>query len=236
MSSYRAGRIDVPEHAVEMLRLFKQNNAPFWKKLSELKTGKDYEWTKVEKTLTGRPITDIVEMGLSAPFIASDCVGGLLRELKRHASAGNIRVLFAIDDANSLFGRTLVKRADRTFAAADDLTLVHHLRKLFENSWSNGVCLLVADKKELSDARDALTIPLNTPLELFGEQGFEAIEPFVPIQTGLYSKDEMNSLYDYYKEKRWITTELGRSERGRKELMFLSAFNPYMYERLCAFL
>uniref|UniRef100_A0A915AHD5 Small ribosomal subunit protein mS29 n=1 Tax=Parascaris univalens TaxID=6257 RepID=A0A915AHD5_PARUN len=236
MSSYRSGRIDVPEQAVALLQLFKQSNAPLWKKLSELKTRKNYEWTKIEKTAAGRPVTDIVEMGLSAPFIASDCVGGLLRELKGHASTGSIRVLFAIDDANSLFGKTLVRRADRTFAVADDLTLVHHMRKLFDASWSNGACLLVADKKELSDARDKLTIPLNTPLELFGEQGFESIDPFIPIETGLYSNEEMDSLYDYYKAKRWITTENGRSERGRKELKFLSAFNPYMYERLCAFL
>lgn len=34
---------------------------------------------------------------------------------------------------------------------------------------TNGACLLVADKSEISDARDHLTVPLETPLELFGE-------------------------------------------------------------------
>uniref|UniRef100_A0A914SCY3 Small ribosomal subunit protein mS29 n=1 Tax=Parascaris equorum TaxID=6256 RepID=A0A914SCY3_PAREQ len=62
MSSYRSGRIDVPEQAVALLQLFKQSNAPLWKKLSELKTRKNYEWTKIEKTAAGRPVTDIVEM------------------------------------------------------------------------------------------------------------------------------------------------------------------------------
>lgn len=33
----------------------------------------------------------------------------------------------------------------------------------------NGICFLVADKREISDARDHLTIALNTPLELFAE-------------------------------------------------------------------
>uniref|UniRef100_A0A0M3JS13 Deoxyhypusine hydroxylase n=1 Tax=Anisakis simplex TaxID=6269 RepID=A0A0M3JS13_ANISI len=230
MSTYHPGRIDVPLQAIEMLQLFKQNNAPYWSKLSELKTGKNYEWTKVEKTSMGRPITDIVEMGLSAPFIASDCVGALLRELKWHATENHFRLLFVIDDANSLFGKTTVKRADRSYAAANDLTLVHHIRK------TNGACVMVADKKELSDARDAVTIPLNTPLELFGEEGFDAIEPFIPIETELYTEQETNALYDYYKQKHWIATQNGRSEVGRKQLMYLSAFNPFDYERLCAFL
>ncbi|MFH4982096.1 hypothetical protein AB6A40_008805 [Gnathostoma spinigerum] len=197
-------------------------------------TGKDYIWTKVEKTPKGRPITDIVEMGLSAPFIASDCIGALLRELKEHSTSGAIRLLVAIDDANSLYGRTLVRRADKTYAKPNDLTLVHHLRKLFEPNWSNGACVLVADKKEVSDARDTLTIPRITPLELFGEEGFEAIDPFVPVEVGLYSEKEIQAIYDYYLEKNWITSKLGRSERGRKEMMYLSAFNPYNYERLCA--
>lgn len=235
MSTFHDGRIDCPAHAVELLDNFKKNNVRIWKKLSELKTSKTYEWSKLEKTDVGRPLTEIVEMGLSAPFTASDCVGALLEELKKQSSSGSIHLFVAIDNANSLYGKTLVKRADRTYALAGDLTLVYHLRELFNNSWTNGICLLVADKKELSDSRDAETIPLNTPLELFGEEGFEAIDPFLPVETTVYSKEEISNMYEYYKEKMWISSKNGRSEKALKEMMYLSAFNPYDFERLCAF-
>ncbi|KAK0414072.1 hypothetical protein QR680_007134 [Steinernema hermaphroditum] len=235
MSSYKNGRIDAPGLAVGLLNLFKQQNQSQWKKLSELTTSKAYEWTKVDRTAEGKPITDIVEMGLSAPFVASDCVGALVRELKLHSSSGAIKLLVAIDDANSLYGKTLVKRADRTYAPAADLTLVHHVRKFFSNDWSNGATVMVADKKEISDARDMLTTPLNTPLELFGEEGFDAIDPFIPIETQLYTKEEANAVYDYYVDKKWLTSPQAQTEEARKQLMYLSAFNPFHYERLCAF-
>ena len=74
-------------------------------------------------------------MGLSAPFLASDCLGALFREIKRHSSAGSIKTLVALDDANSLWGKTLVKRADRTYAQPSDLTLVQHFRSLVTNDW-----------------------------------------------------------------------------------------------------
>lgn len=235
MSTYHEGRINTPAHAVALLENFKANNLPLWKQLSELETTKTYEWSKADVTKKGQPLTEIVEMGLSAPFAASDCVGVLLKELKAYSSLGSIKLLVTIDKANSLYGKTLVKRADRTYAPPCDLTLVHHLRKLFENDWKNGACLLIADKSELSNARDVETIPINTPLELFGDEGFDAIDPFVPIETPLYSEEELSNLYDYYKEKMWIATKLGRTDRARKEMMYISAFNPYNFERLCAF-
>ncbi|WKX93817.1 hypothetical protein Q1695_011241 [Nippostrongylus brasiliensis] len=225
MSTYKQGRINDPENA----------NQHIWKKLVELKTERAYEWTKNERTAADRPITDIVEMGISAPFLATDCVGALFRELKRHSSAGSVQLFVAVDDANSLWGKTLVKKADRSFAAASDLTLVIHFRQLISQGWENGCILLVADKKETSDARDEVTVPRHTPLELFGEEGFYAIEPFLPVEVKLYSKDEVSNMYQYYYDKRWLASEKARTEDGKLQLMYLSAFNPYYFERLCAF-
>lgn len=54
--------------------------------------------------------------GLSAPYLASDCVGALCRELKRHASSGEIRLLVALDQANSLYGeKTIIKKQNKQF-------------------------------------------------------------------------------------------------------------------------
>ena len=83
-------------------------------------------------------------------------------------------------------------------------------------------------------------------------QGYAAIEPFIPIETKLYTEEEVNAIYEYFKEKNWLVSEMGetsglcitpknnpsfsaRTEEGRKQLMYISAFNPYNYERLCAF-
>ncbi|VDN55273.1 unnamed protein product [Dracunculus medinensis] len=236
MSSHHVGRVDCPALGKELLENFKLNNAHLWEKLSELVTEKDYVWSRIDKTESGRPITDIVDMGISMPYAASDCVGALLKELKRYSSSGKIRFLVAIDAANSLFGRTTVRRSDRKFVNTADLTLVHCMKKLLSNDWTNGCCIMVADKKEFSNPRDEETVPLITPLELFGEEGIDSIEPFIPIETKLYTVAEANSIYEYYKSKRWIVTEKGRSERGKKELIYLSAFSPFYLERMCAFL
>lgn len=120
-------------HAVHVLQLFKQQNQHLWQQLSvlaplsndhclllsiqELKTSKNYSWSKTETTAQDKPITDIVEMGLSAPLLATDCVGALFEELRRHASQGSIKVLLAMDYANSLYGKTLIRRADRTYVS-----------------------------------------------------------------------------------------------------------------------
>uniref|UniRef100_W6NPR2 Small ribosomal subunit protein mS29 n=1 Tax=Haemonchus contortus TaxID=6289 RepID=W6NPR2_HAECO len=235
MSTFKHGRINDPVNAVTTLQFFKDQNQHIWKTLSGLKTERDYEWTKIERTAVDRPITDIVEMGLSAPFLATDCVGALFRELRRHSSAGNITMFVAIDDANSLWGKTTVKKADRSYASPSELSLVNHFRNLISPKWQNGCILLVADKKELSDPRDSVTVPRHTPLELFGEEGFQFIEPFLPIETKQYTKDEVSNLYQYYYDKRWLSTEKARTEDGKLQLMYLSAFNPYYFERLCAF-
>uniref|UniRef100_A0A1I7UG02 Small ribosomal subunit protein mS29 n=1 Tax=Caenorhabditis tropicalis TaxID=1561998 RepID=A0A1I7UG02_9PELO len=235
MSSFVSGRINDPSNAVSILQNFKQQNQHIWKLLGDLLTEKDYEWSKSERTMQGKPITEIIEMGITAPYLASDCVGALFRELRRHAKDDKLKVLVAVDDANSLWGKTLVKRADRTYASPSDLTLVVHFRRLFANDWTNGCVLMVADKKEVSDARNELRVSRYTPLELFGEEGFEYVEPFVPIETTNYSESETDKIYKYYVNKNWLASKAARSEEGRKQLMHLSAFNPYYYERLCAF-
>ncbi|PIO68912.1 hypothetical protein TELCIR_09280, partial [Teladorsagia circumcincta] len=116
-------------------------------------------------------------------------------------------VFVGIDEANSLWGKTLVKKADRSYASPSDLTLVNHYRDLIAPGWQNGCILLVADKKEVSNARDDITVPRHTPLELFGEEGFHFIEPFLPIETKQYTKEEVSNMYQYYYDKRWLTTE-----------------------------
>jgi len=235
LSSFKPGRMDTPKYAISLLKMFKHQNQTRWQELTKLKTTRLYEWSKLESTPEGRPIVDIVELGLSAPYLATDCLGGLFRELRFHATSRHIKLLLAIDHANSLYGRTTIKRPDRTIANAEELTVVHQLRKMLKPTWSNGLCALVADKTELCNARDPLTIPLNSPLDVFGEHGLNEITPFATIKTELYSEIEANTMYKYYCDRKWLTTKKAQTEEGRKQLFHLSAYNPHYYERLCAF-
>uniref|UniRef100_A0AC34Q5E2 Small ribosomal subunit protein mS29 n=1 Tax=Panagrolaimus sp. JU765 TaxID=591449 RepID=A0AC34Q5E2_9BILA len=109
------------------------------------------------------------------------------------------------------------------------------MKQFFNDDWTNGLVLMIADKREISDARDELAVPMDTPIELFGEEGFEDIDPFIPIETQLYTENEAKTVHGYYKDKNWLTSENSRSEAGLKQFYYLSAFNPYYFERLCAF-
>lgn len=220
VSSYKPDRIDVPEFAVDLLQNFKKQNQPLWSKLAELKTERDYNWSKVEKTQAGRPLTDIVEMGISAPFSSTDCVGALFKELRRHSSEGSIKLLVGIDYANSLYGKTTIKKANFQKATTDELTLALQTRKFFKSDWTNGICVIVTDKCEISDTRDKLSIPLITPLETFGEQGFDDIDPFIPVETKNYTKEEADTIYDYLKEINWLTK--AKVPEAKKQLFYLS--------------
>ncbi|VDK28613.1 unnamed protein product [Gongylonema pulchrum] len=228
MSTYRDGRIDFPVLGHQILNRFKLMNTPHWHKLKVFLCS-EFAMHELSDFLSSNT-------GLAAPSLSCDCVGGLIRELTYHCSAGKFPLLVTIDHANSLYGKTTLKDTNHKLVDAKYFSLVHHLRKLLQrNDWTNGACLLVADKREVSDARDHLTVPLETPLELFGEH-VENIEPFIPIETSLYTADEMDTLYEYYLEKNWIASQTGRTERAKKELRFLSAGSPYNYERLCAFI
>lgn len=40
-------------------------------------------------------------------------------------------------------------------------------------------------------------------------KGIDAIDPFIPLETKLYTQAEADGIYNYYKEKNWITGEKG---------------------------
>ncbi|KAF7635680.1 hypothetical protein Mgra_00004922 [Meloidogyne graminicola] len=169
VSTYKNGRLNSPHWAIKLLELFKQQNQHNWKALSNIKATKKYEWSQMEQTDIGKPITEIVEIGLSAPYLATDCVGALYKELRIHATNGELKLLVLIDKANGLFGKCVIKKPDRTIANIDELALTIHIRKFLFSNWSNGLCAFVADKAEASDARDKVTIIPIDPELLLGD-------------------------------------------------------------------
>ena len=51
----------------------------------------------------------------------------------------------------------------------------------------------------------------------------------------MYSEDEVNVMHEYFLGKNWLRQEKGLpGEEAKKQLIFLSAFNPAYYEKICA--
>nr|XP_046169961.1 28S ribosomal protein S29, mitochondrial-like isoform X2 [Oncorhynchus gorbuscha] len=132
-SSYHASRFDQPIQASNWLRNFRTTNEHF---LSKIKLRQRYVWTKRESTEEGRPLGVLVDMGVSCVKSSSDVVGAVLKELRLQAGGteGGFRLAVAVG-VNSLWGRTTLKKEDKSPVAPEELTLVHNLRKMINNDW-----------------------------------------------------------------------------------------------------
>lgn len=74
--------------------------------------------------------------------------------------------------------------------------------------------------------------PRDLTLGFPPQEGFDALDPFVPIPVPNYSPREFESCYRYYLDRKWLQHEKARTEDGKEELRFLSGSNPRQLERL----
>lgn len=226
-STYNRERFDQPLEASTWLKNFKTTNKRF---LSQIKVQGKYVWNKRESTEKGSPLGEVVEQGITRVRNATDAVGIVLKELRSQSSVGHVRLLVAVDGVNALWGRTTLKREDRTLIAPEELSLVHSLRKMVKNDWHGGAIVLsLSQTGSLFKSRAAYL-----PQELLGKEGFDALDPFLPILISNYNPKEFESSFQYYLENNWLQHEKAPTEEGKKELKFLSNCNPGQLERLCA--
>lgn len=226
-STYNKERFDQPLEASTWLKNFKTTNEHF---LSQIKVEEKYVWNRRESTEKGSPLGDVVEQGITRVRNATDAVGVLLKELRRQSSRGLFRLLVAVDGVNALWGRTTLRREDKTLIAPGELSLVHSLRKMVKNDWRGGAIVLsLSQTGSLFKSRAAYL-----PHELLGKEGFDALDPFLPILISNYNPKEFESSFQYYLENNWLQHEKAPTEEGKKELKFLSNCNPGQLERLCA--
>lgn len=68
------------------------------------------------------------------------------------------------------------------------------------------------------------------PRYLLGKEGFEHLDPFVPISVENLTQDEFDAMVDYYKNRKWIRTI---TPEGEKELLLLSGSNPEKLMEVC---
>lgn len=62
-----------------------------------------------------------------------------------------------------------------------------------------------------------------------GKEGFEHLDPFVPIPVENYTQKELISCMNYYRERRWVKPFPGQDD----EVSFISANNPYRLMQIC---
>ncbi|XP_044800205.2 28S ribosomal protein S29, mitochondrial isoform X2 [Bubalus bubalis] len=228
-STYNKQRFDQPLEASIWLKNFKTANERF---LSQIKVQDKYVWNKRESTEKGSPLAEVVEQGIMRVRNATDAVGIVLKELKRQSSLGIFRLLVAVDGVNALWGRTTLKREDKSPIAPEELALIYNLRKMVKNDWQGGaIVLTVSQTGSLFKPRKAYL-----PQELLGKEGFDTLDPFIPILVSNYNPKEFEGCLQYYLENNWLQHEKAHTEEGKKELLFLSNRNPGLLERLCAYL
>uniref|UniRef100_A0A8C2FUM8 Small ribosomal subunit protein mS29 n=1 Tax=Cyprinus carpio TaxID=7962 RepID=A0A8C2FUM8_CYPCA len=240
-SSSRPSRFDQPIQASQWLKNFKITNERF---LSKIKTTQQYVWTKRERTEKGQPLGELVDQGVNRMKSSSDVVGAVLRELRLQAGGategeGAFKLAVAVDGVNALWGKTSLKKEDRTMCEPEELTLIHNLRKMMINNWAPVMicCVCCIDLlKGLNIFAHFLFLPLILFMSSVFQEGFDNMEPFVPVSVSNYNEKEFESCYLYYLDRNWLQHSHSRSEEGKKELIFLSNKNPSILERLCAFL
>ncbi|NWR38795.1 RT29 protein, partial [Tachuris rubrigastra] len=229
-SSYKKERLDQPLQASTWLKNFKASNERF---LREIKTQRKYVWGKRESTEEGRPLGEVVEQVRNNPQESSWRIPAGRRRFPQFVWGTDCS-----EEPTSVSPGEgeVVPYGPKTWGACDgsvcvspeELTLVHNLRKMMMNNWSGGAVVTTLSQT------GSLFKPSSAylPQELLGKEGFDALDPFVPILVSNYSPREFESCYGYYLERKWLQHERARTEDGKAELQFLSGSNPRQLDRL----
>lgn len=226
-SAAKEGFTDLPLDAAAWLIHFKAQNNVLLSKL-DLKTTKDYVWSKRETTPANSGLLELIEHGISRVKFASGVIEALLAEIKSQSTAGKCKTMVAIDGFNAFFyPKTRIVTENKTKVTPDQITLTEPFLEMTKWNWSNGVVIVTVDRIAHTDG----DMESELPRYLMGKEGFEHIDPFIPIKLDNFNEKEYLSCIDYYLNRRWIqNTEKGFDE----ELRFLSGKNPFKLMNLCA--
>lgn len=226
-SGSKEGFTDLPFDAASWLVHFKNQNASILPKL-DLKVSKDYVWSIRETTPAGSTLLELIEHGIARVKFASDTVEALLHELKQHSTAGRCKTMVAIDGYNALFyPQTRILAENKVVVTPDKITLTKPFLDITKYDWTNGVCVLSVDRIALNEERWESELPQYQ----LGKEGFEHVDPFVPIKVGNYNNKEFHSCINYYLNRRWIQNSASGFD---DELKYLSASNPFKLMNICA--
>lgn len=229
-SATKEGFVDLNLDAAAWLNHFKCQNAALLNKL-DLRVAKEYVWSKREKTEEGAPLLELVEHGMNRVKYASDCVVAVVKEIKAHSTQGRCKTLVAINGFNAFFHpRTRVVTEAKVQVPPSKITLTEAFIEITKYDWCNGAVVLTVDKTGIPDDRRDSYLPVYQ----LGKEGFEHLDPFVPVCVRNYNEKEVENCLDYYIDRRWLQNEKSCTEQGRTELKFLCGMNPHRLMHICA--
>ncbi|KAG8232062.1 hypothetical protein J437_LFUL012013 [Ladona fulva] len=229
-STSKEGYYDLPLDAAAWLLHFKTQNASLLNKLN-LKVSQEYVWSKREITKEGDPLTELIDLGLNRVKYASDIVVALIKEIKEASTSGRCKTLVALDGFNAFFStKTRIKSDTKAMVLPPKVTLTEAFLDITKFDWCNGGVVLTVDELASCDERTGS----NFPMYQLGRNGFEHLDPFVPVQIEEYNHQEINSCIEYYLDRRWLQSPKAKTDEGRKELAFLSGRNPFQLMKVCA--
>lgn len=226
-STTKEGFIDLPLDAAAWLIQFKNQNGQLLGKL-DLKIGQDYVWSKRETTPKGATLLELIDHGINRVKYASDAVAAVIGEIKSQSTAGNCKTMVFIDGYNAFFyPKTRIVADNKAKISPDKVTLTQPFLDITNYDWKNGVCILSVDQMALTEEK----MESELPRYQLGKEGFEHLDPFIPIRIDNYSDKEYVSCIKYYLDRKWIQNH----EQGfDKELEFLSGKSPYKLMQMCA--
>ncbi|KAL0103335.1 hypothetical protein PUN28_017545 [Cardiocondyla obscurior] len=228
-SALSPGCVDLPIDAGVWLKQFKFQNSTLLSQL-DLKTTKDYEWNKREMTPQGIPIIDLIDFGISRIKYGCGVVEALIREIKLASTAGKCKTLVIVDGFNSFTsGETRIFDDNKVMIPPEKVSLLTPFFDITKSNWCNGAIVLTVDKMASTQERQDSDLPRY----LLGKEGFEHLDPFIPVLVENYNDAEFDSIIEYYKDRKWIRNI---TPTGQKEIELLSNKNPLNLMEQCKFL
>jgi small subunit ribosomal protein S29 len=227
-STVHEGVIDIPLDSAAWLVHFKSQNTELLSKLN-LCVSKTYEWSKREQTPAGSTILELVDHGINRAKYASDVIVALIDEIKLASTEGKIKTMVLIDGYNSFFydkTRVFSDAKKKHSVSPEKVPLTAPFRNITNYDWCNGLCVLSVDIIGML-GHDRLS---DFPRYLLGKEGFEHLDPFVPVRADPYSEKELQSCLSYYIDRLWLQNVKPGFD---SELKFLSNSNPYKLMELC---
>lgn len=229
-SATRPPLVEQPSKSVEWLRHFGHQNGSLLREL-QLKTTETRTWSKRETTPAGSSLLELIELGLNRAKYATDVIDALLTEIKRAAVADQCRVLVVVDGFNAFFSsQSMVRRIDRSVVPPAEFALTKSFLSIIRNDWNNGAVVVSVD----SLAHPADQRASHLPRYLLGQQGFEWLDPFVPVAVNNYSDKEAHSQISYYADRRWLVNPNSTTDAGLRQLIHASSSNPFTLMQLVA--
>lgn len=223
---HKESLFDLPVHSKILLEDFLLKNMSL---IKDFTTSTKYEFSEHEASEQGIPLTDLISFGITRMKFANDVVGALLKELQILAKNDKIKLLVTIRGINSFWRKTGQKKEKVQEIHAQQLTLVNQFMELLQSDTKNAVAMCSTESwvNDVTDRKSYL------PTELMGKEGVDFLEPFLPIEVPKYGNAELQSVMDYYIDRRWIQAPEAKTLDGRAQIKFLSGHNPYQLYRVC---